>query len=110
MEENDDEYPLQPEETPLNLRKRKRNLTQWKCAVDQMAKREARNQGCVIACNHRNTHFCEVRTIDKRILLNFHKSFWRLGNSVAERTFLQKCLTIKKLCHEKFQHRILYTN
>lgn len=93
-----EEFDVIPCVTTEQSSKRKTKKEQWKKTAVAKQKREARNQGCIISCNHQvSDKWCKARSINADVLYYFHKKFWKLESAVKQRLFIQSYISISPI-------------
>lgn len=101
-----EEYTVTPQVTPSHhTTKKKRKPEEWAKAKLKEEKREIRNKGCVLFCQHKDKLFCKVRSIDIQVVYDFHKNFWTLNDAIQELVFLQKYIAVSPIKRSKQENR-----
>ncbi|XP_065210142.1 uncharacterized protein LOC135847321 [Planococcus citri] len=100
--EEDDEYCASAQVTTEHSRKRRGNPAMWKRNQAKKAKRELRNNGCILKCKHDSeSNHCKVRTIDIDLIYNFHKQFQSIESAPERRKFLQRCISLNSVARTR---------
>jgi hypothetical protein len=61
-------------------RKRKSDPSKWAKNVIKSVKKDARDKGCFIDCDHKNVNFCKAETINEETMQQFHGKYKNLYN------------------------------
>ena len=84
---------------PVQREKKKRDPESWKRNMNRKQKKEKRNRGCILTCEHGlGSKICGIRKIDVEELYHVHRKFWRLENAVQERQYIQRFIEISSVC------------
>lgn len=101
MFDDSDYLPESPKESD-KPRKRKLDPKNWKKTKEKVRKRKLKDSGFKIVCNHQsNESFCKADSLSEDAIREFHDKYWSLGDSVKERMFIQRNITISNVSRRR---------
>lgn len=101
MFDDSDYLPESPKESD-KPRKRKLDPNNWKKTKEKVTKRKLKDNGFKIVCKHKSIEsFCKADTLSEDALREFHDKYWSLGESVKERMFIQRNITVSLVARRR---------